>query len=190
LARPTREEALSVFRKYNKNESLLKHALAVEAVMRHFAALAGEDQDKWGVIGLIHDLDYEMYPDRHCQMVRGILEEHSFPEDYIHAAESHGYGICSEVAPVHPMEKTLYAIDELTGLVAATALVRPSKSVLDVATDSVKKKWKQKGFAAGVNREVIEKGVADMAMPLDEVINHTIVAMQAVAQEIGLKGLL
>jgi len=148
----TREAALALFQKYNQDESLLRHALAVEAVMRHFANLFGEDEEKWGVIGLIHDLDYERYPDQHCIKVREILTAEGWPEEYIRAVQSHGWEICCDVEPVERMENVLYTIDELTGLIAAAALVRPSKSILDLQVKSVKKKWKDKTFAAGVNR--------------------------------------
>lgn len=138
----TREEAFSLLKEYNQDESLIKHALAVEAVMRHFALLFGEEVEKWGIIGLIHDLDYEQYPEEHCVKVKEILTERGWPEEYIHAVQSHGWGICSEVEPVHRMEKVLYTIDELTGLITAAALVRPSKSLLDLEVKSVKKNGK------------------------------------------------
>lgn len=185
---PDREIALSLLKEYNRNDALIKHAFAVEAVMRHFAELKGEDPDKWGIIGLIHDLDYEKYPQEHCVKVREIMEERLWPDEYIHAVVSHGWGICSDVEPVHIMEKILFTIDELTGLVAATALVRPSKSVLDTTVKSVKKKWKDKRFAAGVDRSIILKGVEMISMELSEVIAETIEGMRNVAQEIGLKG--
>ena len=163
--------------------------MAVEAVMRHFAELFGEpDVEKWAIIGLVHDLDYEMYPDQHCQKVREILMDEGWPEDYIRAIQSHGWGICSDVEPVEKMEKVLYTIDELTGLIAATALLRPSKSILDLKAKSVKKKWNQKSFAAGVNREIIEKGLELLGMERDFIIEETIKGMQKVAEEIGLKG--
>ena len=183
-----REEALRVLKKYNSNESLIKHAFAVEAVMRHFARILGEDEEKWGIIGLTHDLDYEMYPKEHCKKVRSLLEEENWPNDYIKAIESHGWNICSDVEPTEKMEKVLYTIDELTGLITATALMRPSKSVLDTELKSVKKKFKQKGFAAGVNREIIEEGAKMLGMDLDYIIGETIKGMQAEAQTIGLKG--
>lgn len=183
-----REEAYALLKEYNKSESLITHALAVEAVMRHFAELFGEDQEKWGIIGLLHDLDYEMYPNEHCKKVREILEERGWPEEYIHAIESHGWKLCTDVEPVHKMEKVLYTIDELTGLITATALMRPSKSILDLEVKSVKKKWKQKSFAAGVNRDVIAEGAELLGMDLDKVIEETIIGMRNVADEIGLKG--
>jgi predicted hydrolase (HD superfamily) len=188
---PTRAEAFELLKKYNSNESLIRHALAVEAVMRHFAELFGEpDVEKWAIIGLVHDLDYEMYPDQHCQKVREILMDEGWPEDYIRAIQSHGWGICSDVEPVEKMEKVLYTIDELTGLIAATALLRPSKSILDLKAKSVKKKWNQKSFAAGVNREIIEKGLELLGIERDFIIEETIKGMQKVAEEIGLKGYL
>ena len=186
---PTREQAYDLLTKYNKSESLIIHALAVEAVMLHFADILGElDKEKWGIIGLLHDVDYEMYPEQHCIKAREILMEHNWQEDYIHAVESHGWGICSNVEPLHRMEKILFTIDELTGLIAATALLRPSKSILDLELKSVKKKWKQKSFAAGVNREVIEQGAKMLDMELDYIIGETIKGMQNVAGSIGLKG--
>lgn len=185
---PTREAALELLRKYNKSESLLKHAFAVEGVMRYMARKSGEDEEKWGIIGLIHDLDYEMYPDQHCTMTKKILEENNWPEEYIHAVLSHGWGLASNVEPVTLLEKTIYAIDELTGLVATSALVRPSKSVLDMEAKSVKKKWNDKRFAAGVDRLVIEKGAAMLGVSVDNLITDCIMGMREVAEQIGLKG--
>ena len=185
---PTRDEALALLKKYNKNESLIKHALAVEGVMRYMARKRGGDEEKWGVIGLIHDLDYEQFPDQHCQKTEEILKENNWPDEYIRAVISHGWGICSDVKPESDMEKVLYAIDELTGLVVTSALVRPSKSVMDMKAKSVKKKWKQKQFAAGVDRSIIEKGAEMMGVELSELITDTIMGMREVAEEIGLKG--
>jgi putative nucleotidyltransferase with HDIG domain len=185
---PTREEALAILRQYNKNESLIKHAMAVEGVMRYIARKRGEDEEKWGVIGLIHDLDYEQFPDQHCKKTEEILKENDWPEEYIRAAVSHGWGICTDVKPESDMEKVLYAIDELTGLVVTSALVRPSKSVMDMKAKSVKKKWKQKQFAAGVDRSIIEKGAEMLGVELGELITDTIMGMRDVAEEIGLKG--
>jgi putative nucleotidyltransferase with HDIG domain len=184
---PTRLEAFELLKEHNKNPSLIRHALAVESVMAHFAVLTGEqDVEKWAVIGLIHDIDYEQYPESHCKKAREILAERGWPEEYIRAVESHGWGICTDVEPLDRMEKILYTIDELTGLVAATALLRPSKSVLDLTGQSVKKKWKQKGFAAGVNRGIIEDGARSLGMELDVVIEETIKGMQKVSRDIGL----
>ena len=186
--RPTREEALSLLQEYNENEALIRHALAVEAVMRYRARKRGQDEEKWGVIGLVHDLDYERFPEQHCRKTEEILRERGWPDDYVRAVLSHGWGLCTDVEPQTDLEKTLYAMDELTGLVAATALVRPSKSVLDMKPKSVKKKWKDKAFAAGVNREIIERGAAMLGVGLDELIDDAIMAMREVADQIGLRG--
>jgi len=185
---PTRQEGLDLLHQYNETDSLRKHAYAVEGVMRYMARKRGEDEEKWGTVGLIHDLDYERFPDQHCTKTGEILREHGWPEEYIRAAVSHGWGICSDVMPQTTLEKALYAIDELTGLVVTTALVRPSKSVLDVQVKSVKNKWKDKRFAAGVDRSIIEKGAAMLQVGLDELIDDTIKGMQEVAEAIGLKG--
>lgn len=185
---PTREDALKLLNEYNQEDSLIKHALSVEGVMRYIAEKKGEDVEKWGIIGLVHDLDYEQYPEQHCSKSRDILEENNWPEEYIRAVVSHGWGICSDIKPETLLEKTLYAIDELTGLVATTALVRPSKSVMDVKVKSVKKKWKDKRFAAGVNREIIQKGAEMLGIDLSELIDDTIKGMQEIADDIGLKG--
>jgi putative nucleotidyltransferase with HDIG domain len=185
---PTREDALQLFKKYNSSESLLKHALAVEGVMRYMARKSGEDEEKWGVIGLIHDLDYELYPDQHCTMTKKILEENHWPEEYIRAVMSHGWGLVSDIEPVTLLEKTIFAMDELTGLVTTSALVRPSKSVLDMEAKSVKKKWNDRRFAAGVDRTVIEKGASMLGVTLDELISDCIAGMREVADQIGLKG--
>lgn len=185
---PTREEAYQLLAEYNKSGSLIKHALAVEGVMRYFARKRGEDEEKWGVIGLIHDLDYEQFPEEHCHKSEEILKEKGWPEEYIRAIVSHGWGLCSEVEPQTELEKVLYAIDELTGLVVTTALVRPSKSIMDVKVKSVKKKWKDKRFAAGVDRSIIEKGAQMLGMEVSDLITDTLAGMQEVAEEIGLKG--
>jgi len=185
---PTREEAYQLLTEYNKSDSLIKHALAVEGVMRYFARKRGEDEEKWSVIGLVHDLDYEKFPEEHCKKSEEILKEKGWPEEYIRAVVSHGWGLCSEVEPQTELEKVLYAIDELTGLVVTTALVRPSKSVMDVKVKSVKKKWKDKRFAAGVDRSIIEKGARMLGMEVSDLIADTLAGMQEVAEEIGLKG--
>jgi len=187
--KPTREEAYELLTKYIKSENLIKHALAVEGVMLHFAEILGEeDIEKWGIIGLVHDIDYEMYPELHCKKAVEILEENNWPEDYIHAVVSHGWEICTDVKPESRMEKVLYTIDELTGLVTAVALMRPSKSIHDTELKSVKKKWKQKNFAAGANREIIEKGAEMLGLDLDFIIDETIKGMRKVADSIGLEG--
>lgn len=186
--KPTQEEALELLKKYNKGEGLIKHALAVEAVMRYCARKRGEDEEKWGVIGLVHDLDYEQFPEQHCQKSEEILRSEGWPEEYIRAVMSHGWGLRTDVEPRSELEKVLYAVDELTGLVAATALVRPSRSVMDMKVKSVKKKWKDKAFAAGVNRSVIEKGAEMLGVEVDELIDDVISGMREVSEEIGLRG--
>ena len=185
---PTREEAMALVKEFNQNDGLVKHALAVEAVMRYMARKHGEDEEKWGVIGLIHDLDYEKYPEQHCKKTETILRERGWPHEYIRAAVSHGWGICTDVEPQTKLEKVLYTIDELTGLIVAAVLVRPSKSILDLTAKSVKKKWKDKRFAAGVDRELIEKGAAMLGVELTDLITDTILGMRDAAEELGLKG--
>jgi len=167
---PTREEAYALLTEYNHNVRLINHALAVEGVMRTMARKRGEDEEKWGVIGLAHDLDYERYPEQHCQQV------------------SHGWGICTDVEPEHEMEKVLFAIDELTGLITACVLVRPSKSLHDLAVKSVNKKWKDKSFAAGADRDIIQKGIDMLGMERAELIADVIEGMREVAAELGLDG--
>lgn len=188
MSNPTREEALALLQQYTRTESLLNHARSVEAVMRYCARKRGHDEDRWGVIGLVHDLDWEMYPTEHCSRTEAILRDAGWPEDYIRAVLSHAWEMFTDIKPEHEMEKVLYTIDELTGLVMATALMRPSKSVLDMQPKSVKKKWKDKSFAAGVNRSVIEKGAELLGVTLDEAIEDTIMGMREAADEIGLRG--
>ena len=183
---PTRAEALALLKEYNKTDSLLKHAYAVEGVMRYMARKNGEDEDKWSIVGLIHDLDYERYPQQHCKKTREILQEHGWPEEYIQAAVSHGWGLCVDEEPTTSMAKTLYATEELTGLITAAALVRPSKSVSDMEAKSVMKKWKDKSFAAGVNRPVIEKGAEMLGVELRDLVEDAIMGMREVREQIGL----
>ena len=186
--RPSYEQSLALLKEYNQNQSLIKHGMAVAVTMRHFAELSGEDADTWEVVGLVHDLDYEQFPDQHCDKSAEILLDAGWPQDLIRAVQSHGWGICTEVEPQTRLEKTLYAVDELTGLITAVALVRPSKSVLDVKLKSVKKKWKTPAFAAGVSREVIQQGAKMLEMDLDDLIQETLTAMQGKAEELGLTG--
>ena len=186
---PTREQALELVKKYNKEESHIHHAIAVENAMRHFAKLYNEDEDLWGVAGLLHDIDWEMTsetPEKHCNVAPDLLREAGVDENIIHAVQSHGFGICSDVEPSNNLEKTLFTIDELTGLIITAGLVRPSKSLADLELKSVKKKWKDKAFARGVNREIIKQGAERMNMPLDDVINETIIALRPVEKEIGM----
>jgi len=185
---PTRQEALALLKNYTQNEALIKHALAVEGVMRRFARNRGEDEEKWGVIGLVHDLDYERFPEEHCRKSQEILREQGWPEEYVRAVASHGWGICVDIEPRSDLEKVLYAVDELTGLVVTTALVRPSRSVMDLEPKSVRKKWKDKRFAAGVDRTIIERGAQMLGMELHELIKETILGMREVAEAIGLQG--
>jgi len=183
---PTYDEALSLLKEFNKSESLLKHAYSVEGVMRYMARKMSEDEEKWGIIGLMHDLDYERFPEQHCKKSREILEERGWPEEYIRAIVSHGWGICTNGEPQTEMEKALYAIDELTGLITAVAIIRPSKSVADLEAKSVMKKWKDKSFAAGVNRSVIEKGTVMLGVELRDLVTDVIMGMREVADRIGL----
>ncbi len=182
---PTREDALKLLKEYN-GDALVTHGLAVEAAMRHFAKKWGEDEEKWGIVGLLHDLDYEKYPDEHCYKTKEILEPLGYSDEIIRAIMSHAWGICTDIEPVSKMEKTLYAVDELTGLITACALVRPSKSVMDLEVKSVKKKFKQKSFAAGASREVMQKGAEMLGMELGELIQEVILGMRAAAKELGL----
>ena len=184
----TRDEALALLKEYNESDALVKHGLAIEGVMRHFARKYGEDEEKWGIVGLLHDLDYEKYPDQHCVKVQEIMQERDIDPEIIRAVASHGYGICVDIEPKSQMEKVLYTIDELTGLVNATAIMRPSKSVLDLETKSVKKKFKSKGFAAGVDREIIKKGCERLEMDLGDVIEEVILGMREVCDAIDLRG--
>ncbi|MBM4401559.1 MAG: HDIG domain-containing protein [Crenarchaeota archaeon] len=184
--KPTYNETLSLFQEFNQSESLLKHAYAVEGVMGYMARKKGEDEEKWRIVGLVHDLDYERFPEQHCKKAPEILKERGWPEEYIRAVVSHGWGICTDIEPQTNMEKTLYAIDELTGLIAAVAVIRPSKSVADLEAKSVMKKWKDRSFAAGVNRSVIEKGAAILGVELSDLVTDVIMGMREIADRIGL----
>lgn len=187
MASIEKDKAIELFKKYNSEESLFKHALSVEAVMRYFARKNKEDEDEWGMVGLLHDMDYEMYPNEHCIKVKEILEKENLPESFIRAIQSHGFEICVDIEPISDMEKTLYAVDELAGFITACALVRPSKSVEDMEVKSVKKKLKNKNFAAKVDRDVINKGAERLGISLDELIQETINALIPVQEEIGLE---
>lgn len=183
---PNRAEAWEILQKYVKTESQLKHGMAVEAAMRQFARLNGEDEELWGVVGLLHDVDYDLYPDQHCVKARDLLQEEGVDEAIIRAVQSHGYELCCDVEPLSAMEKTLFAVDELTGLITAAAIMRPSRSVLDLELKSVKKKFKDKHFAAGCDREVIKKGAERMGIELDELIWNTVLGMREAADALGL----
>ncbi len=183
-----RSEAIDLLKEFNESESLLKHAYSVEAVMRYFAEMKNEDVEYWGTIGLLHDLDYEKFPEMHCIKTREILETRKVEEPFIRAIESHGFGICTDVKPESYMEKVLYTIDELTGLITATVLMRPDKNIHSLEVKSVQKKFKTAKFAAGVNREVVLQGCEMIEMELSEVIKHTIEGMKTVADELGFSG--
>ncbi len=188
---PTREEAWELLTEYTKNPSLIKHALAVEAAMRAYARRFGEDEEKWGVVGLIHDFEYERYPDLgpegHPFKGAEILREKGWPEELIRGVQAHAPKLTG-VTPETLMEKAIYAVDELTGLIVAVALVRPSKALADVKVRSVKKKWKDKSFAAGVNRQDVEEGAEMLGVPLAEHIGIVLEAMKGIADELGLGG--
>ena len=182
----TREEAFELLKRYNGN-ALVTHGLAVEGAMRYMARKAGGDENLWGMVGLLHDLDYEQFPELHCQKSAEILREEGYSDELIRAVVSHGWGMCSEVEPLSVMEKTLYAVDELTGLITACALVRPSRSVMDLELSSVKKKFKDKAFAAGASREVMLHGAEMLGVSIDELIVDVILAMREIAPSLGLE---
>lgn len=177
----TREEALSLLQKHNKEPFHIQHGLTVEGVMRWYARELGygEDEDFWGIAGLLHDIDFEEYPEQHCVKAPELLKEGGAEEELIHAVCSHGYGLCSDVEPVHEMEKVLFAADELTGLIGAAAKMRPSKSVMDMEVSSLKKKFKDKRFAAGCSRDVIRTGAERLGWELDRLFEQTILAMRS-----------
>ena len=178
---PTREEALTLLKEYNTEPFHIKHALTVEGVMRYFAKELGyaDEEEFWGIVGLLHDLDFEKYPEQHCIKEQELMRKHGLDERIIHATASHGYALTVDVKPEHEMEKVLYAVDELTGLIGAVAIMRPSKSVSDLELKSVKKKYKNLNFAAGCSREVIERGADMLGWELDDLISKTILAMRA-----------
>ena len=177
----TRQQALALLQKYNQEPFHILHALTVEGVIRWFAQELGysEEVDFWGLCGLLHDVDFEKYPDQHCQKAPELLAEIGAEPELVHAICSHGYGLCSDVEPTHPMEKVLFAVDELTGLIGAAARMRPSKSVMDMELSSLKKKFKDKKFAAGCSRDVIKDGADRLGWTLDEVLEKTILAMRS-----------
>lgn len=181
-----REKALELLKQYNGNEALVRHGMAVEAIMRHFAEQAGEDVEYWGCVGLLHDVDYEKYPEEHCKKAVDILREAGYPEDFIHAVVCHGYGLVTDVEPERYLEKVLYTVDELSGLINAAAILRPSHSVMDLEVKSVKKKFKDQRFAAGVDRAVILDGCERLGMELDDVIRECIEGMREHHEELGL----
>ncbi len=178
---PTREEALTLLKEYNTEPFHIKHALTVEGVMRYFAKELGytDEEEFWGIVGLLHDLDFEKYPEQHCIKEQELMRARGLDERIIHATASHGYALTVDIKPEHEMEKVLYAVDELTGLIGAVAIMRPSKSVSDLELKSVKKKYKNLNFAAGCSREVIERGADMLGWPLDDLISKTIHAMRS-----------
>lgn len=185
---PTREEAWELLTEFNKDDFHLKHGRVVEGVMKHFAKELGygEEEEFWGIVGLLHDLDFELYPNEHCIKSQEILRERQIDDRINHATASHGYDLTVDIKPEHDMEKVLYAVDELTGLIGAVAIMRPSKSTLDLELSSVKKKYKTPKFAAGCSREVIEKGASMLGWEIDELLQKTIYALREVEQTTGL----
>ena len=183
----TREEALALLRKYNKEPFHILHALTVEGTMRWFAETLGygADADFWGLVGLLHDVDFELYPEQHCVKAPELLAEIDAPEAFVHAVCSHGYGLCSTVEPVHEMEKVLFAADELTGLIGAAVRMRPSGSVTDLEVSSLKKKFKDKKFAAGCSRDVIQNGADRLGWELSELMEKTILAMRSCEERVN-----
>ncbi|MBD5392750.1 MAG: HDIG domain-containing protein [Lachnospiraceae bacterium] len=182
----TRQEALALLKKYNKEPFHIQHALTVEGVMRWYANELGygEDADFWATAGLLHDIDFELYPEEHCVKAPELLREGGASEEIVHAVCSHGYGLCCDVKPEHEMEKVLFAADELTGLIGAAALMRPSKSVMDMEASSVKKKFKDKKFAAGCSRDVIRQGAENLGWDLNDLFEKTILAMRSCEEQV------
>lgn len=183
----TREEALALLKKYNKEAFHIQHGLTVEGVLRWYAKELGygEEEEYWGITGLLHDIDFELYPEEHCQKAPELLKEAGVSEEMIYSICSHAYGICSDVEPKHEMEKILFATDELTGLIWSAALMRPSKSVQDMELKSLKKKFKDKRFAAGCSREVIQQGAEMLGYELDTLLEKTILAMRSCEEQIA-----
>ncbi|MBD5462942.1 MAG: hydrolase [Lachnospiraceae bacterium] len=182
----TREQALALLKKYNKEPFHIQHALTVEGVMRWYANEQGygEEADYWAITGLLHDIDFELYPEQHCIKAPELLREGGASEDMIHSVCSHGYGLCCDIKPEHEMEKILFAVDELTGLIGAAALMRPSKSVMDMEVSSIKKKFKDKKFAAGCSRDVIKQGAENLGWELNDLFEKTILAMRSCEKKI------
>ena len=183
----TREQALALLQKYNKEPFHILHALTVEGVMRWYAQELGygDEVDFWGLCGLLHDVDFEMWPEEHCKKAPELLAEVNASAEMVHAICSHGYGICVDVEPKHQMEKVMFAVDELTGLIGAAARMRPSKSVMDMELSSLKKKFKDKKFAAGCSRDVIKIGAERLGWSLDEVLDKTILAMRSCEEQVA-----
>ena len=183
----TRQQALELLRKYNKEEFHILHGLTVEGVMRWYAKEQGykEEEEYWGQVGLLHDIDFELYPEEHCKKAPELLQEAGVSQEMIRSICSHGYGLCSDVKPEHEMEKILFAADELTGLIWAAAKMRPSKSVMDMEVSSLKKKFKDKRFAAGCSRDVIKEGAEGLGWTLEELMEKTILAMRSCEESVN-----
>lgn len=183
----TREQALALLKKYNQEPFHILHALTVEGVMAWYAQELGygDETEFWSLCGLLHDVDFEGWPEEHCQKAPELLAEIDASDAMVHAICSHGYGICSDVEPVHQMEKVMFAVDELTGLIGAAARMRPSRSVMDMELSSLKKKFKDKKFAAGCSRDVIQEGAERLGWTLDEVLNKTILAMRSCEERVA-----
>ena len=183
----TREQAFELLKKYNKDPFHIRHALTVEGVMKYYADKLGygDERDYWGIVGLLHDIDFELYPEEHCKKAPELLRDGGVGEDMIYSVCSHGYGICCDVKPINEMEKVLFAADELTGLIWSTALMRPSKSVMDMEVSSLKKKFKDKKFAAGCSRDVIKTGAENLGWELDRIFEETILAMRSCESEVA-----
>lgn len=181
-----RDEAVELLKTYTASEALVRHAYAVEACMRRFAVRYGEDENYWGLVGLLHDVDYDRWPEEHLKKAPELLEKAGFDTAFIRAILCHGYGICTEEKPILPVEKVIYTVDELTGLINATALMRPSRSVMDMEVKSVMKKFKDKSFAAGVNRELVLSGCEMLGLSVQEVIGECLEGMRSVHEALGL----
>ena len=182
-----RQEALELLKKYNKEPFHIQHGLTVEGVMIWYAQNLGygDEADYWATVGLLHDIDFELYPDEHCKKAPELLKDGGLSDDFINSVCSHGYGLCSDIEPKHEMEKVLFAVDELTGLIGAAAIMRPSKSVMDMETKSIKKKFKDKRFAAGCSRDVIEQGAERLGVELDKLFADTIEAMRSCEESVN-----
>ncbi len=181
----TRSQALALLQKYNQEPFHILHGLTVEGVMRYFAQEIGEDPDFWGIVGLLHDVDFERWPEKHCLEAPRLLAEINAEPEMVHAICSHGYGICCDVEPTEQMEKILFAADELTGLIGAAAKMRPSKSVCDMEVSSLKKKFKDKKFAAGCSRDVIRQGAERLGWTIEELMEKTILAMRSCEETVN-----
>jgi len=182
----TRDDAFELLKRYTKSEALIRHALAVEACMRRFALRYNEDENYWGLVGLLHDVDYDQWPEEHLKKAPELLKNAGFGDAFIRAILCHGYGVCTEEKPLLPVEKVIYTIDELTGLINASALMRPSRSVMDMEVKSVMKKFKDKSFAAGVNRELVLSGCEMLGLTVQEVIGECLEGMRSVHEALGL----